>query len=362
MLHEKDIQAILCKYPELIEDGLTLIGQEITIEGRRIDILYKDQFGRKLLIELKAGPIKDEHIGQIMSYIGRLLSSENPTLRVMLVGTRVPPIMQKSLDHLGIAWREITFSRLKDFLMEKNEAFFLSLFEAEPMVEPKPISVKTRNMVKTEKVNISTRTPVNVDVIVAKIKSSPSYLSFKRILPLKMNNETRAKEILLRNFNGLTGELLKDVFTLVDEPYPYFDENGRNNHRPWFGKLIKLNTRNILDVNTSQINQWFDVLTNKKLSITQRVDTLRKYPDKINGFDVGLITLMLYILDKPNHLLWFEPTHTGLLRLYPNLGEFVKSGTNYVIFNDLGKKFADQYGFEHTELDWIFSVGILPNL
>jgi len=95
MLHEKDIQAILCKYPELIDEGLTLVGQEITIEGRRIDILYKDPFGRQLLIELKAGPIKDEHIGQIMSYIGRLLSSENPTLRVMLVGTRVPPIMQK---------------------------------------------------------------------------------------------------------------------------------------------------------------------------------------------------------------------------------------------------------------------------
>jgi hypothetical protein len=314
------------------------------------------------LIELKAGPIKDEHIGQIMSYVGRLLSSENPTLRVMLIGTRVPPILKKSLDHLGIAWREITVSTLKAFLEEKNETYYLSLFETEPIIEPKAAKGITRIKAKPDREIIAPGAPVNVDHTVEKLKSSPNYLSFKSILPLKKANETRAKEILNSNLNRFSSELLKEVLTLIDEPYQYQDEKGHTNHRPWFGKLIKLNTRNVLDVKASQINQWFNVLTDGKLSIIERVDRLRRYPDKIPGFDVGIITLMLYILDKPHHLLWFAPTHTGLSRLYPILGEINPSGANYIIFNDLGKKFAKQYEFEHTELDWIFSVGILPNL
>ena len=53
---------------------------------------------RKLIIELKIGPIKDEHIGQILSYEGMILSHDDPAVRVMLIGNRVPPNIQKSLE------------------------------------------------------------------------------------------------------------------------------------------------------------------------------------------------------------------------------------------------------------------------
>lgn len=124
MFSEKIFEDIICKYPELIEDNLVLLGRQVYLYNRRIDILFEDKFKRKLLIELKVGPIKDQHIGQILAYEGMLLSSDNPTIRVMLVGNRVPPNIQKSLDHHGIAWREITFSALKTFLHEKNDAAF----------------------------------------------------------------------------------------------------------------------------------------------------------------------------------------------------------------------------------------------
>lgn len=131
MLAEKDFEDIICKYSDLIEAGLTLKGRQLTLYGRRIDILFEDKFKRKLIIELKVGPIKDEHIGQILSYEGMLLSSDDPSIRVMLVGNRVPPNIQKSLDHHGIAWKEISFSKLKEYLVEKNDAIFLGLFDTE---------------------------------------------------------------------------------------------------------------------------------------------------------------------------------------------------------------------------------------
>ncbi len=65
-LDEKIFEDILVKYPHLIEEGLVLEGRQVTVYGRRIDLLFKDTFGRQLIVELKAGPIKDEHIGSIV--------------------------------------------------------------------------------------------------------------------------------------------------------------------------------------------------------------------------------------------------------------------------------------------------------
>ena len=80
MIKEKYFEDIICKYPELIEEGLTLIGRQVTLYGSRMDILFEDKFKRKLIIELKAGPIKDEHIGQILTYEGIIISAEDPTI------------------------------------------------------------------------------------------------------------------------------------------------------------------------------------------------------------------------------------------------------------------------------------------
>jgi hypothetical protein len=128
-MRENDFEKIIVKYPELIETELKLLDRQIAIYNRRIDLLFQDKFNRKLLIELKIGPIKDEHIGQILSYEGLILSHDDPTIRVMLIGNRVPPNIQRSLDHHGIAWKEISFSYLREFIKQKDDKDFLPLFD-----------------------------------------------------------------------------------------------------------------------------------------------------------------------------------------------------------------------------------------
>ena len=128
-MKEKDFEDIIVKYPELIEPDLRFIGRQVYLHGRTMDILFQDKFQRKLIVELKNGPIKDEHLGQILSYEGMIISGDDPTVRVMLVGTRVSPNIQKALDHHGIAWKEIKHSDLKKFLHDKNDNTLLRLFE-----------------------------------------------------------------------------------------------------------------------------------------------------------------------------------------------------------------------------------------
>jgi len=160
-MKESDFESILAKYPDIIEDGLILIGRQKTIYGRRMDLLFEDRFKRQLIVELKAGPIKDEHIGQILSYEGMLLSADNPDIRVMLIGIRVPPNIKKSLDHHGVAWKEITISQIKEFLSSKGDSELISKIDEELFIlrdkikEERTSSVNVSNSLsKSEKVKV----------------------------------------------------------------------------------------------------------------------------------------------------------------------------------------------------------------
>jgi hypothetical protein len=63
-MKETTIEDILAKYPDLIEDGLQLLGRQQRAHGRIMDLLFEDIYNRKLIIELKAGAITEDRIGR----------------------------------------------------------------------------------------------------------------------------------------------------------------------------------------------------------------------------------------------------------------------------------------------------------
>jgi len=132
-MDERTFETILAKYPDLIENGLEIKGRQVSMYGRRMDLLFEDAFQRKLIIELKAGPIKDQHIGQVLSYEGMLLSPDDPSIRVMLIGNKVPHNIRRALDHHGIAWKEIPVSSILAHLRDKSDSEMLDLFSPEEL-------------------------------------------------------------------------------------------------------------------------------------------------------------------------------------------------------------------------------------
>jgi RecB family endonuclease NucS len=111
---ESDIEEVLARHPELLEDGLTLVGRQVSVGKLRVDLLYRDRLGDILVVELKKGVIKREHVGQIMDYAGSLYDGK--PVRLMLLSNRVPPSFQRSLEYHGIEWREISEEQLRPFL------------------------------------------------------------------------------------------------------------------------------------------------------------------------------------------------------------------------------------------------------
>lgn len=126
IMYEKEIEAVLAKYPQLIEEGLLLEGRQVSIHGRWMDLVFKDALGRILIVELKAVTLKDEHIGQIMAYEGSMLATSGSNLRIMLIGTKVPNNFRASLDHHKIEWREITPTSIINFLNKMGDESLLS--------------------------------------------------------------------------------------------------------------------------------------------------------------------------------------------------------------------------------------------
>lgn len=127
MASEKNFETAIAKYPELIEEGLRLVGRQLLVQGRRLDLLFEDRGKNRLVAELKWGPINDQDIGQIMSYAGCLISGL-PT-REILVGTRVPPNIRTILDYHGIGWKQITASELREFLRARADEELAKVFD-----------------------------------------------------------------------------------------------------------------------------------------------------------------------------------------------------------------------------------------
>jgi hypothetical protein len=346
MLLEKDLEDIISKYPDLIEEGLTLKERQLTFYGRRMDLLFEDKFKRRLILELKNGPIKDQHIGQIMSYEGMLLSGDDPTVRIMLVGTRVPPNIQKSLDHHGIAWKELTYSYLKKFLAEKEDDLFLNLFDEGEYY--------STTKIKETHHQFESMTP---DQIIAKLKFSENYNNFKGVLKQKIDHEDQAKSILIQNLGNLTYDHIKKIIDLIDKPYQYY-HNGKLTHGPWFGRLLQSNTGKLSTVDPFKLNGWFNLVSNCHIPAEKKIDLLLNEPYCIPGLNVGFITLMFYLLDKDSYSVWFEGLHDGLRIISPDIEPFKPKSKQYLIFNEASKNFASKYFFESTELDWIFSTGL----
>jgi hypothetical protein len=135
-MEEKLFEDIICRYPELIENDLLFKGRQVTFNRKRVDVLFEDRHGQILIVELKKGTVLRKHVGQLLDYEGDFISEDNPNVRVMLVGNRVPENLRRSLDHHGFEWKEFTITTLINFFGTKDEPNMLRILTAEKPLVP----------------------------------------------------------------------------------------------------------------------------------------------------------------------------------------------------------------------------------
>lgn len=65
---EKDLEDWIAKDPGLLQEGLTIVGRQITVDGGRLDLLAVDTQGRWVVIEIKAGQLRRATVAQAIDY------------------------------------------------------------------------------------------------------------------------------------------------------------------------------------------------------------------------------------------------------------------------------------------------------
>lgn len=151
---EREFEDVLSAYPELIEEGLSLIGRQVNVDRKFIDLLFKDKIGQDLIVELKIGVAKREHVAQLLDYAGYKIAEDKAPVRIMLIANRIPENFKHSFDYFGFEYKEIVIEKLHDFLRNKNDQNLLKIFATniknpmietsgiEPSISKQPASIK----------------------------------------------------------------------------------------------------------------------------------------------------------------------------------------------------------------------------
>jgi len=158
---EREFEDILSTYPELIEEGLSLKGRQVNTDRKFIDLLFKDKTGQDLIVELKIGVAKREHVAQLLDYAGYKIAEGKVPVRIMLIANRIPENFKHSFDYFGFEYKEITIDKLHDFVRIKNDQNLLKIFAAPVENEKSFVTEPTRTDLSVSRPSLAIKTPIN---------------------------------------------------------------------------------------------------------------------------------------------------------------------------------------------------------
>lgn len=125
MISEKDMENAIANNPKkyLGEQGLELVERQYRIGGYIFDLMFKDRFGAKMIVEIQKGTLDREHTYKILDYYDGF-REKNPEefIELMVIANKVPEERKKRLRSWGVEFREIP---VVDFISETPADLFV---------------------------------------------------------------------------------------------------------------------------------------------------------------------------------------------------------------------------------------------
>jgi hypothetical protein len=111
---ERDLQSALRERIGQLEPGLTVIdgNKERSVPSGRIDITARDRSGVTVVIELKAGEADRDALGQILAYMGDLMTTEKSVRGILIAGDFTPRAIAaaRAAESVELLRYDISFS------------------------------------------------------------------------------------------------------------------------------------------------------------------------------------------------------------------------------------------------------------
>ncbi|MCJ7633004.1 endonuclease NucS [Candidatus Bathyarchaeota archaeon] len=282
------LEEFLVRHSALIEDGLTLLGRKVWVGRFRVDLLFRDGIGDVLVVELKEGVIKREHVEQIMQYFGSLYNGK--PVRLMLIGSRVPPAFRSSLEYHGIEWRELNEETIRQFDEEK-----------------KPISIPTKPS-ETGDFNKPVY-PTDLNKTLHAFRVSFPLIAGEGITEESLESWHRARIKAKEKYARLFSQpCLKDLTKDDFESFLYF-----RNNRAWTN--LYRHGKKASD-KIGDLKKTIVYLQNESVDIKVRINSVLGGSYYIRGMGKNLATAILQVCDKDDKYgVWNNRTEGGLQKL-----------------------------------------------
>ncbi len=139
-----------------------------TLQGRqgnfhefgRYDLLFVDEFGTQVLMELKAVPAKYENATQLARYSDALREKNTGNVQMWLVAPSIPRSIRDFLDQIGIEYTEIHEAEFRKVAARNGYAF-----ASEGLIAPTDsLPPDTKTVPKASRGKIRQEVSENVDV------------------------------------------------------------------------------------------------------------------------------------------------------------------------------------------------------
>ncbi len=108
---EDDLQAALCRHPDLVEPGFVPARRERNTKRGYLDLDGRDAKGRRVVVEVKRTTAGVGEAQQLWRYVERM-RGQDPDLRGVLVAPRVAERARALLADHGLEWREVEWSKV----------------------------------------------------------------------------------------------------------------------------------------------------------------------------------------------------------------------------------------------------------
>ena len=120
-MQEFHLENVLARYPEIIEPGLIVLNRQLSVRSKRIDLLFIDETGRKLIVEVKIGTLCPTDIGQLSEYCHYVFEKDGVRPRGMLVGAHVPDEIRGAAGFNGFECKCLTLGHLEQLMWERGD-------------------------------------------------------------------------------------------------------------------------------------------------------------------------------------------------------------------------------------------------
>lgn len=94
---ERDIERLITQNPNLIGKGLKLLGSQRRTDDGRLDVLFEEQAGNLVVVEVKLGRIGRDAIQQTKNYVRYLRKQQNKKVSGIIVCAGVMPAYEEDL-------------------------------------------------------------------------------------------------------------------------------------------------------------------------------------------------------------------------------------------------------------------------